>query len=131
MGKKEINPLWQDEIDWYNKKLEDKDPLEIAHQRYLLDNNQPLTEDSYMFILKRAAKGDKGGVELRYDSTPMGLFQEQGQVYKDFHNTLLKMSPIEQVKAINNWMHSVYPKARPAYLKDGQVMIPRPLLRLK
>ena len=48
-----------------------------------------------------------------------------------FFNKLSDLPPKEQVKAINDWLVKFNPEARPAYLKDGEVVIPRPLLKKK
>ena len=84
--------------------------------------------DSYSMMLNMAKKGK---YDLRYDSSPMGVFNSQGVREKEFFNSLSELSPKEKVKAINDWLVKFNPEARPAYLKDGEVVIPRPLLKKK
>lgn len=108
------------------KKIENAtEPSVKAYYKHLLDNNNPLSIDSYKMMLDMAKKGR---YDLRYDSAPMGLFNSQGVRQRDFYNNLLGMSINEQVDAINSWLKGINPKARPAYLQNGEVMIPRPLL---
>lgn len=128
--KKEINePYWNEEehiTDFMNQT----DPIEQAYYRHLYEANEPISIDSYKLILQEAAKNN-GKFALRYDSSPMGMFNPQGVYEEEFYNSLQSLTPKEQVKSINDWMRSYYPQARPAYLKNGEVMIPRPLLMLK
>ena len=103
-------------------------PKEKAFISHLYIGNAPISADAYELILKEASKGGKGGFALRYDSTPMTMFNPQGVYNKPFYNRLQKLTPKEQVKEINHWMRSIYHKARPSYIDNGQVFIPRPLL---
>ncbi len=66
-----------------------------------------------------------------YDSSPMGMFNPQGVYEEAFYESLLPLTPKEQVSTINNWMKEWYPNARPAYLENNEVKIPRPLLMIK
>lgn len=128
--KKEINePYWneQEHIDLF---MNEENPIEREFQKHLYDANEPLSVDSYKTILQEAAK-DNSRFALRYDSSPMGMFNPQGVYEEEFYNSLQSLTPKEQVDAINKWMKSYYPKARLAYLKNGEVMIPRPLLMYK
>ena len=129
-GKKEINEPYWNEKEHITYFMNETDPIEQAYYRHQYEANEPLSVDSYKLILQEAAK-DNGKFALRYDSSPMGMFNPQGVYGEEFYNSLQSLTPKEQVKAINDWMRSYYPKARPAYLKNGKVMIPRPLLMLR
>lgn len=125
-NKTQTNPYWTEFEQNAIEKIENAtEPSVKAYYKHLLDNNNPLSVDSYKMILDMAKKGR---YDLRYDSAPMGLFNSQGVRQRDFYNSLLDMSINEQVDAINSWLKGINPKARPAYLQNGEVMIPRPLL---
>lgn len=61
-------------------------------------------------------------------TTPMGLFNFQGERGRGFLESLQTMAPEQQVKEINNWIDGIAKGARKAYLQDGKVVIPRPIL---
>lgn len=126
-NRKEVNEPYWDEKGHIDDYMEEEDPIERSFYKHLYEANEPLSTDAYKFMLQEAAK-DNGRFALRYDSSPMGLFNPQGFYENAFYESLLPLSSEEQVNAINRWMRSYYPKARPAYLKDGEVMIPRPFL---
>lgn len=130
LNRKEINhPYWNEE-ERIADFIDENDPIQKAYYRHLYNANEPLSTDSYKLMMQEAAKDD-GSFILRYDSSPMGLFNPQGFYENEFYESLLPLAPEEQVSTINKWIKGYYPEARPAYLKDGEVMIPRPLLMLK
>jgi len=131
LNKRETNnPYWKDFEEGIKARMAGAkgDEEVIDYYTNLLDNNNPLSVDSYSMMLNMAKKGK---YDLRYDSSPMGLFNSQGVREKEFFNSLSELSPKEKVKAINDWLVKFNPEARPAYLKDGEVVIPRPLLKKK
>ena len=127
LSKNEYNPYWGDYEESLIARIagagEDNEVIDFYSN--LLNNNNPLSADSYKMMLDLARKGK---YSLRYDSAPMGLFNSQGVRQRDFYNSLLELNPEDKVEAINTWINNINPKARPAYLKDGEVIIPRPLL---
>lgn len=129
-NKKEINEPYWNEKEHIEDFMDEENPIEKAFFKHLYEANEPLSADSYKLVLQEAAK-DNGRFALRYDSSPMGMFNPQGVYENEFYNSLQSLAPREQVNAINTWMKSYYPKARSSYLKNGKVMIPRPLLMIK
>lgn len=88
-------------------------------------NNDPLSMDSYKQMLLMSKKGK---FDLTYDSTPMGFFNEQGNLDKGLYNRIKNLPPEQQVTEINTWIKSIDPHARLAYLKNGELQIPRLIL---
>lgn len=84
-----------------------------------------MSTDLYEFALKRGAKD---GYKLIYDSSSMGMFNEQGIRGKAFYESLQGLSPRQQVYIINEWIRGINPKARLAHLENGKVRIPHPKL---
>lgn len=129
LDRKVDNPYWGDFEKSVNARIAtDKDPELLEYYKDILNGNNPLSTDSYSMMLSMARKGK---YNLRYDSTPMGLFNALGVREREFYNSLSNLSAKEKVEAINEWLAKFNPEARPAYLKDGEILIPRPLLKKK
>lgn len=126
INKTEVNPYWDDFEQSITERIKTaSDPAVKAYYQNLLNGNNPLSIDSYKMMMDLTKKGKYA---LRYDSKPMGMFNSQGVKQRHVYEELQQMSPKEQVDAINNWLMTLNPKARPAYLQNGELMIPRPLL---
>lgn len=126
INKTEVNPYWDDFEQSITERIKTaSDPAVKAYYQNLLNGNNPLSIDSYKMMMDLTKKGKYA---LRYDSKPMGMFNSQGVKQRHVYEELQQMSPKEQVDAINNWLMALNPKARPAYLQNGELMIPRPLL---
>jgi hypothetical protein len=129
LDRKVDNPYWGEFEKSVNARIAtDKDPELLKYYQDILNGNNPLSTDSYSMMLSMARKGK---YDLRYDSTPMGLFNALGVREREFYNSLSDLSAKEKVEAINEWLAKFNSEARPAYLKDGEVLIPRPLLKKK
>lgn len=127
LNKTETSEMWpRYEAGVQQELAKTTDPTISAYYSNLLNGNSPLSVDSYKMMLDMARKRKYG---LRYDSKPMGLFNSQGFYQKDFYESLQPLAPEKQVDAINSWIKGINPDARPAYLSNGEVLIPRPLLK--
>lgn len=100
-------------------------PEDIAILKSWHANNEPLSMDSYREMLLMAKKGK---FNLTYEPVPMGFFNGQGNQNKALWEELKNLPLEEQVTRVNEWIKSINPNARLAYVKNGKIQIPKLIL---
>lgn len=131
IGRKVHNPAWDEEVESL-KSISDDPTVSISDKKEverMITDNLPHSMDSYeqMILLDK-----NGKFTLGYDSTPMGMFNPQGNHNAELLKQIKNLPLSEQVIAINNWIKSLgNPRARFAYIKNGKLQIPRTLLKTK
>lgn len=85
----------------------------------------PYSVDSYRLVLKQAGRP---GYELRYTDVPSWGFNDVGEFNKLIHLGDVDLTA-KNLDEVNKYILDANPNARLAYIKDGKLMLPVPILK--